>query len=60
LHRRIIWGAALSLPLAITLGGVIGAWAGSARIGMAIGAALGFCTAIGLLAALAIFAAERA
>lgn len=60
-RRRLIWSAALSLPVALIAGGVIGAsWAGNARIGIVIGAAIGFCMAIALLAALAISAAARA
>jgi len=59
-RRRLIWSAALSLPVALIAGGVIGAWAGNARIGIAIGAAIGFCMAIALLAAFAISAAARA
>jgi hypothetical protein len=59
-HRLTIWATALSLPVGIIAGGFVGAWAGNVRIGLALGAAFGFCAAISLLAALVISAAMRA
>ena len=59
-QRRITWSAALSLPVGIVAGGIIGAWSGNIRIGIALGAAIGFSAAIALLAMLAITAAMRA
>jgi uncharacterized membrane protein (UPF0136 family) len=58
-QRLTAWAAALSLPAAVIVGGIVGAWAGNARIGLVLGAAFGFCAAIGLFAALAISAAMR-
>ena len=58
-QRLIAWAAALCLPAAIIVGGMVGAWSGSVRIGVALGAAVGFCAAIALLAALAVGAAMR-
>ena len=58
-QRRLIIGAIYSLPVALFAGGLIGGWAGNIRIGLALGAAFGFCAAISLLAALAVSAAMR-
>lgn len=58
-QRRLIWAAALSLPLGLLAGGFVGVWAGNIRIGLLLGAAFGFCGAISLLAALAVSAAMR-
>jgi len=49
----------LSLPVGLIIGGFVGAGSGNVRIGLALGAAFGFCAAISLLAALAISAAMR-
>jgi hypothetical protein len=59
INRLLVWAAATSLPVGVIAGGFIGAWAGNIRIGLALGAAFGFCAAISLLAALAISAAMR-
>jgi len=58
-HRLMVWAAALCLPAGIIVGGIIGVWSGSVRIGVALGAAVGFCAAIALLAALAVTAATQ-
>lgn len=58
-QRRLIIAAIYSLPVALFAGGLIGGWAGNIRIGLALGAAFGFCAAISLLAALAVSAAMR-
>jgi hypothetical protein len=59
MNRLLVWAAVLSLPFGLLIGGFIGAWAGNIRIGLALGAAFGFCAAISLLAALAISAAMQ-
>ena len=59
INPRLVWAAAVSLPFCLVVGGVIGVWAGNIRIGLALGAAFGFCAAISLLAALAISVAMR-
>ena len=54
-----MWAAVASLPVGLIAGGFAGAWAGDVRIGLALGAAFGFCAAISLLAAMAVSAAMR-
>lgn len=58
-HRLTVWAAALSLPIGIIVGGIVGVGTGSVRIGVALGAAVGFCAAIALLAVLAVTTAMR-
>jgi hypothetical protein len=59
MNRLLVWAAVSSLPFGLLIGGFIGAWAGNIRIGLALGAAFGFCASISLLAALAISAAMQ-
>lgn len=57
-QRLIFWAAGLGLPVAMIVGGIIGAWFGNVGIGVALGAAIGFSAVIMLLAVLVITAAK--
>jgi len=59
-RRRLTWAVTLCLPAGLIVGGIAGAWFGNVRIGLALGAAVGFCLSFIFLAAIVVSVAMRA